>query len=156
MWAQQRWIWASWENEFKGAVLRMRFFASLIEASTCCSRPFPIYRESSQMGRKEKKRKKFPSIRRMFTFHLTRRTRWKYRNPFHPPLFVLLSSPFNFLRLDLFMVEWLLFSADGFHSEKLGNYWNMKGARQVESWCGEHKFEFCCRKKPFLSCWKST
>lgn len=39
-------------------------------------------------------------------------------------------------------------STDGFHSEKLGNYWNMK--RNKKERLKERKFEFSCRKTFFL------
>lgn len=71
--------------------------------------------------------------RRMFTFRLTRRTRWKF--PLSPPP----SPPIPSWLSDFFS------PADGFHSEKLG-----KLLKHERSSTGEEKFEFCCRKKTFF------
>lgn len=73
----------------------------------------------------------------MFTLHFERiMSAWMERNPFLLRL--------SFCPICLWLNGFL--AADGFHSEKLGNYWDMKRGESRE-W--RWKFEFSCRKNLF-------
>lgn len=82
-------------------------------------------------------------------------TQWGYKEretepteKFHQTMFTLHfaidENPFLLLLRNLLMAGWT-FPNRRIHSEKLGNYWNMKERGE-----GKRKFEFSCRKTLFL------